>query len=638
MSLLAALFVAATAARVESIRLVTVEARPAVRLGIAGEPGLVAVERSGGTARVSIGATTLGASFAGGHRFTWSPAASEFGRAVAGPLPDRFEVSAEASAIVVRLALPPETSLEVRREARAVVLLFRENGSHDAEPREARTPSRPEPEPPQPVSDATVVSPGQSGEPPVAVLAPAPTGTGPADPITPMATTATATAIPAAPVASSDPRAADVPAASVADLARTLFPGSSPASSEATGSIAELYPRLFPTGVPEARPVETEAPTGTTTSGAELGPFRVRASVDARYVDADTFLDTVPTRDRFLEVAPRVDAEAPLGAGRFGLDYTPVLRAFATYDQINSSSQIAGARLELPVGAAVTVTASDHFVGGTLDTRIVDPGGEYFYGLGRFVRNDVLAGARVALGPRLGLELSGAAGRVRFHERSTFFDYDSRTASAGLGFELTPNLKASAAYVYDEIPRPPGRPEAQAQAHSARLSLGGDLLPLLSGELAFGYRHQSNPAAGAGGRSYSGLTASGTLNRRLGRDSLVSLFLTRQTSASAYEANGFYVVTSAQASAELPLPLALRLRGGAGYQWNDYRTAATEIGGPRHDRLLGWYLGLRRPLPRRLVLSGTYRVENRYSNVDRFDTDSSGFLLQLEWDALGARE
>lgn len=614
MSLLAALVFAAAGARVESISLVSVEARPAVRLGIAGVPGLVTVERSGGTARVSIDATTLGSGFAGGHRFTWSPATYGLGSpAAAGPLPDRLDVAAEPSAIVVQLALPPATSLEVRREARAVLLVLREEAPADAAPREARPATVPEPV--RPAATAPVASPAPPGEmPPVAPAVDSP--------------------------------APQPAAASVAELARALFPGPEPpaSSAEATSTIAELYPRLFPAGPPEAQrvgpgaPAESLAPAGPAASGVELGPFRVRAAVDARYVDADTFLDTVPTRDRFLEVAPRVNAEAPLAAGRFSVDYEPVLRAFATYDQVNRSSQIAGAGLELPVGPAVTLTASDHVVGGTLDTRIVDPGGEYFYGLGRFVRNDAAAGARVALGPRLALELSGAAGRVRFHERTTFFDYDSRTAQAGFGFELTPNLKASAAYVYDEIPRPPERPEAQAQAHSARLSLGGDLLPLLSGELAFGYRRQRNPAAGAGGHDYSGLTASGTLNRRLGRDSLVSLFLSRQTSASAFEANGFYVVTSAQASAELPLPLALRLRGGAGYQWNDYRTAATEIGGPRHDRLLGWYLGLRRPLPRRLVLSGTYRVENRYSNVDRFDTDSSGFLLQLEWDALGARE
>ncbi len=608
MSLLAALFFAAAGARVESISLVSVEARPAVRLGIAGVPGLVTVERSGGTARVSIDATTLGSGFAGGHRFTWSPTTYGLGRpAAAGPLPDRLDVTAEPSAIVVQLALPPATSLEVRREARAVLLVLREEAPADAAPREARPTTMPEPV--RRAAGAPVASPTPPGEmPPVAPAVDSP--------------------------------APQPAAASVAELARALFPGPEPAatSAEATSSIAELYPRLFPSGAPEAQRVESVAPAGPAASGVELGPFRVRAAVDARYVDADTFLDTVPTRDRFLEVAPRVNAEAPLAAGRFSVDYEPVLRAFATYDQVNRSSQIAGAGLELPVGPAVTLTASDHLVGGTLDTRIVDPGGEYFYGLGRFVRNDVAAGARVALGPRLGLELSGAAGRVRFHERTTFFDYDSRTAQAGFGFELTPNLKASAAYVYDEIPRPPERPEAQAQAHSARLSLGGDLLPLLSGELAFGYRRQRNPAAGVGGHDYSGLTASGTLNRRLGRDSLVSLFLSRQTSASAFEANGFYVVTSAQASAELPLPLALRLRGGAGYQWNDYRTAAAEIGRPRHDRLLGWYLGLRRPLPHRLVLSGSYRVENRYSNLDRFDTDSSGFLLQLEWDVLGARE
>ncbi len=590
-AVLATAVLATAGARVESVSLVRLETGSALRLGISGVPGVVAVERAGATTRVSIGATTLGAGFAGGGRFTWSSAGGDLGHpAAAEPRPDRFEVEAQASAVVVELALPPETRLEVRQEARALLLVFRSAAAGAASSTELG--ARP-----------TVA--------PVAAPAVAPRSEAPASGASP----------------------------SVAELARSLFPAAAtPAtSSEATDSIAALYPRLFPSGVPEARPAEPAVPAETAAPGAAVGPFRVRASAAARYVDADTFLDTQPTRDRFLEVAPRVEAAAPLGTGRFNLDYEPVLRAFATYDQINRSSQIGGAALELPVGATVTLTASDHLVAGTLDTRIVDPGGEYFYGLGRFVRNDLVGGARVALGPRLSLDLSGAAGRVRFSEPSTFFDYDSRNGSAGLGFELTPNLRATAAYVYDEIPRPAERPEAQAQAHSARLTLSGDLLPLLSGELAFGYRHQRNPAAGEGGQTYSGLAVSGTLNRQLGRDSLVSLFLTRQTSASAFEANGFYVVTGVQASAQVPLPRELQLRGGLGYQWNDYRTVAAEIGSPRHDRLLGWYLALRRSLRPGLVLSGSYRVENRYSNLDRFDTDSNGFLLQLEWDALGAR-
>jgi hypothetical protein len=33
-----------------------------------------------------------------------------------------------------------------------------------------------------------------------------------------------------------------------------------------------------------------------------------------------------------------------------------------------------------------------------LDTRVVDPGGEYFFGLGHFNRNDVDAGASIMVG------------------------------------------------------------------------------------------------------------------------------------------------------------------------------------------------------------------------------------------------
>jgi hypothetical protein len=56
---------------------------------------------------------------------------------------------------------------------------------------------------------------------------------------------------------------------------------------------------------------------------------------------------------------------------------------------------------------------------------------------------------------------------------------------------------------------------------------------------------------------------------------------------------------------------------------------------PREDRILAWYVGLRRAVYRRLYLSGTYRREERTSNLDRFDTTADGFILQLEWDIFG---
>jgi hypothetical protein len=404
--------------------------------------------------------------------------------------------------------------------------------------------------------------------------------------------------------------------------------------------VAELYPRLFPTGAPQAAPEQPlpEVTEIAEESGVALGPFRVRASLDTRYVNADTFVEStaVPTEDSYLEIQPRVAAAAPVGEGRFTLDYAPVFRAFATYDDVNSSSQGISAGLELPVGARTSLQVRDRFQSGVLDTRVVDPGGEYFFGLGRFYRNDANAGASVVVGPRLSVELGAALGTVRFQEESNFFDYDTRSASAGFGFEVTPTLKAVASYVYDTVPRPDQRPEAESTANSARLSLVGELLPLLTGELTVGYRDQKSPNAGLGGTGYSGFVMSAALTRQLGTESVLGVYASRTTPVSAYEQNGFYVSSALQGTLQVPLPARFQLQGGLGYQWNDYRTVASEIGVPREDRILGWYVGLRRPVRTNLFLSGAYRSEDRKSNVDEFDTDADGFYLQLEWDIFGA--
>jgi hypothetical protein len=275
-------------------------------------------------------------------------------------------------------------------------------------------------------------------------------------------------------------------------------------------------------------------------------------------------------------------------------------------------------------------------VAGTLDTRYADPGGEYFFGLGRFHRNDVDAGASFAIGPRTSVLVSGTAGTVRFTEDSSFFDYDTRLVSAGVGYELTPSLRLVGEYVYDTVPRPDERPEAESTAHEGRLTMRGDILPLLTGELGVGYRSQSSPNAGAGGTSYTGLTLRGSLERRLSSDATLGIFLSRSTPASAFEENAFYVATMLQGTVVLPLPLELQLNAGLGYQWNDYRTVAAAIGVAREDRILGWFVGLRRPILRQLYLSGFYRAEDRRSNLDQFVVDSDGFYVQLEWNPFGA--
>lgn len=639
MSLLAALALAVASARVESVSLTTLDARLAVRVTVSGAPGLVAVHREGDVARVSIMDAELGLRFAGGRRFSWTPS-DGFDPALLAATPaklDRLEVVAGSSEVSVLLHVPPEVAVGVRRDSRGLLVVFR--ASSDEPERVARAAPPPPPLAPPP--------PLPRPEPEPAIPAPAPTETARATPppAAPVPAPAPPEPAPAAPAVAPAEPAAPPPAASstaTAELARGLFPvASAEPPAAATGPVSDLYARLFPAGAPAAapeEPVPLEATEPAQDAGIAAGPFRVRASVDARYVDADTYVESTatPTRDEYLEVQPRIAAVAPVGDGHLTLDYAPVFRAFATYDDVNSSSHSLGARLDLPVGSRTTLRAGDRFRSGVLDTRVVDPGGEYFYGLGSFWRNDVDAGASVSVGPRLSVELGGALGTVRFREEAGFFGYDTRTAAAGLGFELTPNLKAVASYVYDDVPRPEDRPEAEATAHSGRLTLTGDILPLLTGELSVGYRSQESPNAGAGGTSFSGLTFSAALTRELGREALLAVYASRSTPVSAYEENAFYVSSALQGTLQVPMPARFQLRGGFGYQWNDYRTVSSEIGRPREDRILGWYVGLRRPVRPNLFLSGAYRSEDRASNVDTFDTDADGFYFQLEWDIFGA--
>jgi hypothetical protein len=125
------------------------------------------------------------------------------------------------------------------------------------------------------------------------------------------------------------------------------------------------------------------------------------------------------------------------------------------------------------------------------------------------------------------------------------------------------------------------------------------------------------------------------LQRRLSPEATMGLTLSRSTPVSSFEQNGYYVATLLQGSIALPLPFEVQFDGGLGYQWNDYRIKANGIDEPRADRLLGWYVGLRRPLHRRLYLSGLYRAEDRRSNLDAYETDTSGFYIQLQWNPIG---
>ena len=163
-------------------------------------------------------------------------------------------------------------------------------------------------------------------------------------------------------------------------------------------------------------------------------------------------------------------------------------------------------------------------------------------------------------------------------------------------------------------------------------------MPLLTGQLAVAYQDRNNPKAGAGGTRYRGLSASFALDRELGRSSKLTLSGGRFTRPSSFEQNGFYVSTAATGRLNFMLPLGLACQASSGYDRNAYRVATAASGAPRRDRILGWSLGLGRPIARWAYLRADYRRERRNSNIALFQTRTSALTIQAAVGVFAARE
>jgi hypothetical protein len=362
-----------------------------------------------------------------------------------------------------------------------------------------------------------------------------------------------------------------------------------------------------------------------------LGFLTLHPALRTSYIRGDTTLGSPqPVTTGYAQIEPRLDVETTFGDSHLTLGYAPAFRAFSAYDLINQPTHNLTGVLDFFAGSRLRVKASDSFVSGVVETQAVDPGREYFFDLSRFRQNTVAVNGSVEVASRISVEVGGSLNSVRFDQPGGFFSYDSRAAMAGLGFELTPTLKATLGYAYDRVPPPVERPVAEATAHSVEAILSGEVTPLINGQLMIGYRDQTSPRAPESGRRYRGVVASGLMSRAFGERSWLLISVSRATPVSNFEDNAYYLSTAAGADVAVPLPFGLSLDAGVEHRWNDYRTSAVEIGAPRHYRILGLRAGLRRPLGSLSTLSVYYRRDRRRSNLDEFQSTANGLIVQFD--------
>ena len=415
----------------------------------------------------------------------------------------------------------------------------------------------------------------------------------------------------------------------------TVVFGEQPAPELRGPVTPDLYERLFPTGAQGTGAPEGEEPAFDRAGGdgIALGRVTLRPYVSVSWVDADVlaFDNPVPVRDQYLQVAPGVTASVPLFDGVLAAEYEPRFRFFSDIPLVNETSHFAGVRYEVPIGSRVFLRLGQRYTRAILETTVVDPGREYFYNLSQYTFWATTAAARVELGPRLFGEAAADWAWTRFDQAQPggFFDYDTRTLRAGLGYDVGSDLRATVSYAYERIPPSPDRAIVETTAHDLIGTLAGTVAPLTTGSLSVGFRRQTNPLATGGARPSRASPSAGRSGGSSATPPRSSCSSPAPWTRAPTTRTPTTRTTPLVASLSVPVPFEFWARGSVGFLRNDYPNDAPGLGVPRRDDILGWTVGLGRQLGWRTWVRADYRRERRDSNLPGYDVTTDGFVVQL---------
>lgn len=410
----------------------------------------------------------------------------------------------------------------------------------------------------------------------------------------------------------------------------------------APGDVEQLYPLLFPQAAELASPLPAASTSDRDepTRGLSLGSISARPALAIRYVNAEsTFLESPkPVHVSYLEVQPQLQLTSPAFGGTLRLSYELRLRRGEdAIPVLKQPSHFLSADFTRPIGSSSTLTLSDQYGRGAIETQVLDPGREYFYDIRQFKRNQAGFSLTTKTGGPVGLSLSGSIAKESLTPGAAYFDNERQAVGGGLNCELTPELKLSLGYQFERVPPPPERPLAEMRAHDVSLGLQGNITSTLRAGVSAGYRQQRSPRAPQGGDRYDGPVWAGNLRREFLNGAGLTLSGSRSPQLSAFENNAFYIADTVQIQLIWPLPSAFQVTGGITYQWNDYRLPALGLDEPRSDRLLGWSAGLGRVLTRWASLRADYSADRRRSNVPGLSTRTHSLVVQLTLGANGGR-
>lgn len=393
------------------------------------------------------------------------------------------------------------------------------------------------------------------------------------------------------------------------------------------------------TGFAQQGQGDVEPPTDQSTNAKPnpgeaiaVGPFLFSPTVQLTWQSRDNifFRPDDEVSDQVWLARARLQFELPIYESYVLFSYTPQYRDYQDYELNDKWGHFVDVLGGFELSNGVVLETTYKYMQGNLETREVDPGGELVFGDRLFRKHFAAARLNYWITPTDGLNVFADYTDLDHDDPDLFYDYSRTTFGAGWLHQISEILVMNLAYSHIEFEPTDTVDYRTSSSDELTLSFRGNLNPVLSTELAVGYRNTSYDV-GAGDPSVSdfgGFIMNGWVNWELGHGSSLKLDLLRSDYPSNYATNANYVATGGSLQYQFDRN-RFYAQARARYQVNDYDLPDPRDGVVRDDPITTFAFGLGYRFTSYLSLWGGFLREDRDSNIYEYSYDYNVFSLGL---------
>jgi hypothetical protein len=376
-------------------------------------------------------------------------------------------------------------------------------------------------------------------------------------------------------------------------------------------------------------------PSGTSEDAIVVGPFLFSPALQLTWQDRDNIFYTPDNevRDQVYLIRGQLLFELPINESHVYFSYSPQYTDYRTYELQDNWSHYFDVGGSFLFSNGLALRARYNYIIGNLETRLVDPGGELYYGDPRFVRNYAEVAADYWFTNRDGIFVDFSWTDLDHSDPQLFYDYTSIAGGIGWLHQLSPNLVMDARYgVVDfQAHDTPIHSNSFRDSLSNVYTLGfrGQLSPVVATEGRIGYQtiHYDLQPGDPPIEDFSGFIVNGFVSWDMAHGSVLTFDVLHAPYPSNYADNANYVATGAGLTYSLDRGSVFGQAHGR-FQNNDYDLPDPITDEVRSDDILSLGLGLGVRFNDHMSLFGSYLFEDRES-LYRYSYTTNIYTLGL---------